>query len=246
MNLRAIILSFGFLFATLPARAEVLVFAAASLKEPLDRIAQEFGDVTVSYGGSGTLARQISLGAPADIVLLANTDWMDFLVEGANVNAASVAAFASNSLVLIGPAGQGPIALEAEAILDILGDGRIAMGLTMAVPAGIYGKAGLQSLGVWALLQDRLAEVDSVRAALALVARGQTPLGIVYQTDLRVSDAVSQIAVFPTDSHPPIRYVGATVSGADPEAAAFWAFLRSAEGREIFAAAGFLAPADAS
>ena len=112
------------------ARAEVVIFAAASLKEPLDQIAAEFDDVVVSYGGSGTLARQVSLGAPADIVLLANTDWMDVLVDGGHVDGATVVDFASNRLVLVGAQGAVPVTLEADAITGALGEGRLAVGLT--------------------------------------------------------------------------------------------------------------------
>ncbi|WP_375256345.1 molybdate ABC transporter substrate-binding protein [Yoonia sp.] len=243
MTLRAIILAFALAAAALPARADILVFAAASLKEPLDRIAKEVGDVVVSYGGSGTLARQISLGAPADVVLLANVAWMDVLVAGERVLPESVSDFASNRLVLIGQAGQKPVSLQSNIILEVLRDGRIAMGLTEAVPAGIYGKAALEDLGLWEAVQNQLAEVDNVRAALGLVARGQAPLGIVYRTDLRVSDAVTEVADFPSDSHPPIRYSGAVVRDAAIEAQVFWDYLRSPAGQAIMADAGFLPPA---
>lgn len=242
MTLQTIFLIFAVSVAALPARADVLVFAAASLKEPLDRIAQEVGGVVVSYGGSGTLARQISLGAPADVVLLANTDWMDVLVADETVDPESIADFASNRLVLIGQVGQDPVGLQMDDITEVLGEGRIAMGLTKAVPAGIYGKAALQSLGLWEAVQNQLAEVDNVRAALALVARGQAPLGIVYRTDVRVSATVTEVAAFPENSHPPIRYTGAVVSRDDGAADIFWAYLRGPAGQAIMAEAGFLPP----
>lgn len=227
-----------------PARAELLVFAAASLKEPVDRIAETLGDVTVSYGGSGTLARQVSLGAPADVVLLANVAWMDVLVADGHVRSESVADFASNALVLIGPAGSETVALTPNAVDAALGNGRLSVGLTEAVPAGIYAKAAMETLGLWNVVQDRLAEVDSVRAALALVIRGQAPLGIVYATDVRISDAVAALAVFPAESHPPIRYTAAVAADADEDAAAFLAYLLSAEGRAEFAASGFRPPVE--
>ncbi|MDX8351434.1 molybdate ABC transporter substrate-binding protein [Cognatiyoonia sp. IB215182] len=224
------------------ARADVLVFAAASLKEPVDEIAAAFEDVVVSYGGSGTMARQISLGAPADVVLLANTDWMDFLVDGGHVAAPSVVDFASNRLVLIGGAEAEDVALAPDAILEALDGGRLAVGLTEAVPAGIYAKAALQSLGMWQALSDHLAEVDNVRAALALVSRGQAPLGIVYATDLRITDTVRQVAILPAESHPQIRYQAALTRDADPGAEMFLAALIGHEGQAKLAASGFLPP----
>lgn len=226
------------------ARADVLIFAAASLKEPVDRIAAQFEDVVVSYGGSGTMARQVSLGAPADIVLLAHSDWMDVLVAGDHVRAESVFDFASNRLVMIGPEGAGPVPLTSEAILDALGAGRMAVGLTQAVPAGIYAKAALQSLGLWEAIEDKLAEVDNVRAALTLVARGQAPLGIVYQSDTRITQDVAQVALFPADSHPPIRYVAALTNNADGAAQDVLTYLRGPQGQRILAEAGLLPPAD--
>ena len=224
------------------ARAEVVIFAAASLKEPLDQIVAQFGDVVVSYGGSGTLARQVSLGAPADIVLLANADWMDVLVDGGHVETATIVDFASNRLVLIGALGAAPVTLEADAITGALGEGRLAVGLTAAVPAGIYAKAALQSLGLWEATEGKLAEVDNVRAALALVARGQAPLGIVYRSDTRITDAVTELAAFPAESHPPIRYTGALTDGADTGATPILDYLLGAEGQAILAASGFLPP----
>ncbi|MEJ8563128.1 molybdate ABC transporter substrate-binding protein [Yoonia sp. GPGPB17] len=242
MTLRALLLGLICTLAAPVARAEVLIFAAASLKEPLDQIAARFDNVVVSYGGSGTLARQVTLGAPADIILLANTAWMDVLVEGGHVQPKTAADFASNRLVLVGPQGAAPIALTSDALGAALGEGRLAVGLTEAVPAGIYTKAALQHLGLWATAKNKLAEVDNVRAALALVARGQTPLGVVYQTDTGISDAVTTVAVFPGESHPPIRYTGALTDGADDAAKAVLAYLVSGEGQSFLAASGFLPP----
>lgn len=228
------------------ARAEVVVFAAASLKGPLDALAAEHGDVTLSYGGSGTLARQVSLGAPADVVLLANAEWMDFLVAGGHVRAESLADFASNALVLIGPAGMDDVPLTTEGLRAAMNGGRIATGLTNAVPAGIYAKAALASLGLWDGVADDLAEVDNVRSALALVMRGQAPLGIVYASDSRVSDAVRIVSRFPTDSHPPIRYTAALTPDATPETVRFLDALTGPQGQAALAEAGFLPPWDAA
>lgn len=226
------------------ARADMVVFAAASLKGPLDQIAGQFDDLVVSYGGSGTLARQVGLGAPADLVLLANVAWMDVLVDQGTVDVISVQDFASNRLVVIAQAGHAQLVLEPSRLSGALGDGRLAVGLTKAVPAGIYAKTALQALGLWETTQNHLAEVDSVRAALALVARGQVPLGIVYGSDVRVSAAVTQVAMFPQESHPPIRYVGALVAEPADDARAFWDYLRGPKGQAVLAGAGFLPPVD--
>ena len=240
MILRAFTLALAMTFAAPFARADVLVFSAASLKGPLDQIAAQFDGVVVSYGGSGTLARQVGLGAPADVVLLANADWMDYLVAQSDVDPHSVSDFASNRLVLLARQGHPEVTLDQAGMAGALGDGRLAVGLTNAVPAGIYAKAALQSLDLWGGVQNQLAEVDNVRAALALVARGQVPLGIVYHTDVRVSPDVTEVAVFPIESHPPIRYVGAVVDDAPDAAHAFWAYLQGPEGQAIMAQAGFL------
>lgn len=224
-----------------PARADLLVFAAASLKEPVDQIAADFGDVTVSYGGSGMMARQVGLGAPADVVLLANPVWMDVLTEAGDVQPETVTDFASNRLVLIGPAGADAVPLTADDLADALGTGRLAIGFTASVPAGIYGKAALEALGLWDGVKGHLAEVDNVRAALALVARRQAPLGIVYQSDVRVAPGVAEVALFPEASHPPIRYLGAVTARSDtPQAAAFLDYLAGPTGQAMMAKAGFL------
>lgn len=215
---------------------DLVVFAAASLKGPLDAIAADFGDVRVAYGGSGTLARQVQQGAPADVVLLAHVEWMDVLVEAGSVSEPQV--FAGNRLVIIGPESAGDLALAAPAIAEALDGGRLAMGFTAAVPAGIYGKAALISLGLWDDLQRQIAEVDSVRAAVALVARGEAPLGVVYQSDATLIEGVAVRAMFPAESHAPIEYWGAVVSGSDhPDAAGFLVALTEAEG--VLAEAGF-------
>lgn len=213
----------------------VVVFAAASLKEPIDALAAEMGDVVVSYGGSGTLARQVMQGAPADVVLLANADWLEDLAGTVH----SVADFASNELVLIGGV-DAPDLLLAD-LPVVLGADRLAIGAVNAVPAGIYGKAGLEALGIWDSVKDHLAEVDNVRAALVFVARGEVPYGVTYATDVAASDAVRIVARFPDTSHPAIRYVGGLVSDR-PEAAAFWDALQGEQGQAILAYFGFQAP----
>lgn len=219
---------------------DLVVFAAASLKETVDQIAADFGDTVVSYGGSGTLARQISLGAPADVVVLAHPRWMDTLDEEGLM--ASRATIAANSLVLIGPTPD-TVDLTPHAIAARLGDGRLALGATRAVPAGIYGQQAIEELGLWDGLEGRLAETDSVRAALALVARGEVPLGLVYATDARVSDQVHIVARVSGESHAPIIYEAGHLQQSDhPDAAAFVAALQGSAAQQVFRQAGFRAP----
>lgn len=225
-----------------PVMAEpVTVFAAASLKTALDDVAAGYdGKVVLSYAGSSMLARQVQQGAPADVVFLANTDWMDVLAVDGLIATGTRVDLLGNRLVLAGPAGA--VRVEIGPQLDLaamLGDGRLAMALVDAVPAGIYGKAALESLGQWAAVEDRVAQVDNVRAALALVSLGQVPLGVVYATDALADPRVDALGVFPVSSHPPIRYPVAAVAGHEDAAAGFLAFLTGAEARTIFASHGF-------
>lgn len=227
------------LFATLlaiPVLADpVVVFAAASLKEPIDALVAELGDIVVSYGGSGALARQVMQGAPADVVLLANDAWMQELQVAGIVS--DVADFASNSLVLIGSLGSPNMTIAD--LPKVIGTDKLAMGFTRAVPAGIYGHAALMSLSLWDDVAPNVVEVDNVRSVLALVARGEVAFGITYATDAAVSDAVGVVADFDTDLHPAIRYTGAVVRDR-PEATAFWTALQGVQGQMVLSDAGFL------
>lgn len=238
--------------ALVPVRAGaegVLVFAAASLKTALDQIATGFQqqtgqDVTVSYAASSVLARQIQLGAPADIYVSANPDWMDVLQEEGLIDAASRVDLLGNGLVLIGDAGRAPAGqigpdydLAAE-----LGEGYLAMALVDAVPAGIYGKAALQGLGLWDVVQDRVAQTDNVRAALALVSAGAAPLGIVYRSDAMVDPGVSVVGTIPSGAHPPIIYPAAVTVTAAPGARSFLDYLETDAARAVFTAQGFTLP----
>lgn len=217
---------------------DLVVFAAASLKGPLDEIAASFGNVVVSYAGSGTLARQVSQGAPADVVLLANEAWMEVLVAEGDVG--PPVDFVGNRLVLIGQPGMAEVPLTAEGLIAALDGGRLAMGFTNSVPAGIYGRAALTSLGLWEIVVPFVVEVDNVRAALMLVARGEVPLGIVYQSDALVVPNLPIVARFPTESHPQISYFAAVTAQSDhPEAAAFVDHLRGTTARTVFDNAGF-------
>ena len=237
--LRALVL---LLCTIAPAMADPLViFAASSLKEPLDKIAASHGETVVSYGGSGALARQILQGAPADLVVLAHPDWMDELERAGAIVAGSRQNIASNQLVLIGPAGAAPLPLTPQALTDARGDGRLAIGLTNAVPAGQYGRQALMALDLWPAVADHLAEVENVRLALQLVARGEAPLGIVYATDAAADPGVAVLATFPADSHDPIRYPAALIHDT-PAARALLDRITGPQGQAILAAAGFGPP----
>ncbi|MCK0166297.1 molybdate ABC transporter substrate-binding protein [Jannaschia sp. S6380] len=236
---RRALLAAGVLSLARPAwgRDALVVFAAVSLKPALDRIAHAFAQtpVTVSYGGSGTLARQVAAGAPADVVVLAATDWMDWLA-GQGVLAGPPRTVATNRLVLAGPPGAEPLALQVDAMLERLAGGRFAMGDPMSVPAGRYGQQALETLGLWPALAPRALMAENVRAALAYVARGDVPLGLVYASDAR-GTGVEIAASIPARAHARITYPGATTRGAAATAGAFLDHLVAA--RDLFAAHGF-------
>ncbi len=224
------------------------VFAAASTKEALEAAILSFRratgtDIRLAFAASSALARQIEAGAPADLFVSANPKWVDYLAERDLIVAGTARAIATNELVLVGPAGADQIALAAAALNARLGAGRLAIADPDHVPAGLYGKAALQSLGLWPALAGRLAPAQNVRVALAFVARGEAPLGIVYASDAAAEPAVAVIARFPADSHPPIRYVAAALSNGDrARAQAFLGFLGSDAARAALAGAGFSPP----
>ena len=226
---------------------DVLVFAAASLKNALDETSaawmRETGKrVVVSYAASNALARQIEAGAPADIFFSADLDWMNYAGSKGLIKPESRISLLGNSLVLIAPKGSA-VRIDLKPGLDlasILGSNRLAMGHVEAVPAGKCGKAALEHLGAWAGVKDRNAQSDNVRAALLLLSRGEAPLGIVYRTDAAADPDVVTVATFPPDSHPPIVYPAAlTKAAANPEAAALLAFLHSLRARAAFEKQGF-------
>ncbi|MFY0312598.1 molybdate ABC transporter substrate-binding protein [Leisingera sp. D0M16] len=228
------------------AQAQITVFAAASTKTALDEAAAAYQagtgrSVTISYAGSPALARQIQLGAPADVFISANPGWMDVLQQEGLVDPASRLDLLANRLVLIAHGNDSaPLDLAAADLGGLLGEGRLAMALTDAVPAGIYGKAALTALGHWTAVAPKVAQTANVRAALALVASGEAPMGVVYATDAGAGSNVSVIAVFPEGSHPPIVYPAAAVAGGNSEEAkAFLEYMRSPEAREIFLRHGF-------
>jgi molybdate transport system substrate-binding protein len=222
------------------------VFAAASLKNALDEIGAAYtartGRAVVgSYAASSALARQIEQGAPADLFVSADVDWMDYLAERGLIQPATRVDLLGNGLVLIAPRGSD-VRVRLGPGLDLtgpLGDGRLAIGDPLAVPAGKYAKAALERLGAWPALADRLAPVENVRAALAMVAQGEAPLGIVYTTDAAVEPRVEIVATFPAATHPPIVYPLALTPTASADAAAFAAYLRSTAARALFEKHGF-------
>lgn len=237
----------AFLFAPTARAEDVVVFAAASLQNALDSVAAAWHEETgktaaISYAASSALARQIDAGAPADVFFSADIAWMDYLEERDLIDLQSRASLLGNSIVLIAAAKDAPTVEIAPGfdLAGLLGDGRLAMADTEAVPAGRYGRASLETLGVWESVKDRTAEAENVRAALALVARGEAPYGIVYATDAHAEPGVKVVGTFPTDSHPPILYPAARVRASkNPDAADFVAYLASPEARPLFEAEGF-------
>ena len=229
-----------FWLCALPAWAErVTVFAASSLTSVLTEIAEDFEartghDVTLSVAGSATLARQILSGAPADIFLSANPDWMDAV--SAEIVPGTRNDLLGTLLVLIAPTRAETVTQTAAALGDRLRNGPLAMALVDAVPAGTYGKAALRHLGLWEPLAAQVAQTDNVRAALALVAPGEAPLGIVYATDALVEPRVRVLATFDPASHPPIRYPVAALTDRSVSRA-FLAHLAAA--RAVFKQHGF-------
>ena len=227
--------------------AGLTVFAAASLKESLDEAASAYQKQTgirvrVSYAASSALARQIEQGAPADVFFSADLEWMDYLQARNKLDIDTRRSLLGNQLVLVAPkASKAQVDLKRPAtLLAALGSGRLAIGQTQTVPAGKYAKASLESLSLWNGVKARLAESDSVRAALMLVARGETPLGIVYASDAKAEPAVRVVATFPEASHPPIVYPVAALRGAQSaRATAFVQWLASPAADAIFQRRGF-------
>lgn len=230
------------------AQSPLTVFAAASLKESMDEAAAAYQQATgtpvrVSYAASSTLARQIEQGAPADVFVSADLEWMDYLQQRGQVEPAQRRNLLGNTLVLIAPAasGAGVDLSKPGSLAAALGaSGRLAVGQTASVPAGKYAKEALRKLGQWDGVSARLAEGESVRAALMLVARGEAPLGIVYGSDAKAEPKVRVVATFPAGSHAPIVYPVAPLKGsANPAAPAFVQWLGTPAARPIFLKRGF-------
>ncbi len=218
---------------------DITVFAAASLQSVLHDIAplwanETGGDIRFSFAGSAILARQVQAGAHADIIILANRDWMDALDDTATIDPATRVDLLTNRLVVIGrDADPAPLQVSFD------GTGRIALALVDAIPAGIYARSALETLGLWDELSPRVVELDHVRAALALVAAGAVDRGIVYATDAQVDPRVQIIADIPPHTHAPIIYPAAAIAGTGPDATRFITFLQSPAASDIFTAHGF-------
>lgn len=246
----AIALLIAAAFAPQPAAAQeqVTVFAAASMRNALDDANTAFTKatgvkVTASYAASSALAKQIEQSAPADVFISADLKWMDYLADKKLIKPDTRVNLLGNKLVLIAPLdsklGKVTIAKGFD-IAKLAGDGRIAVADTKAVPAGLYAKAALESLGAWAAAEPKLAQAENVRATLAFVARGETPLGIVYETDAKIEPKVKIVGEFPDGSYPPVTYpVAATADGKSAATPRYLAFLRSGAAKAIFEKYGF-------
>lgn len=230
------------------AEEDVVVFAAASTSDAVSALGSAFEKrtgfpVIASFAGSGTLARQIEEGAPADIFISANLSWMDYLEKSDLLEQGSPVTIASNTLTLVAPKdARIPDPFNFEKLPSLLNAGRLAIGNPAHVPAGAYAKAALQALGLWDKVEENLVLLPNVRAVLALVDRGEATFAIVYETDMRLAKNTQLAAVFPPDSYPPISYVMAKIKGNDGHSTdLFYKFVRSEEGREILRQHGFLA-----
>lgn len=251
--LRALIAAWAIGAALLPLQTNAedkgpVVFAAASLKDALDSInadwRKESGkQAVISYAASSTLAKQIEQGAPADIFISADEDWMNYLADRKLIKPDTRFDLAGNRLVLIAPKDSKLSAAIGEGfpLASLLGDdGRLAMADTASVPAGKYGKAALAKLGVWDGVKDRIAQAENVRAALALVSRGEAPLGIVYATDAKSDPKVKALDTFPESTHAPILYpIAIAAASKNADALAFLAYLKTAAAQSVFEAQGF-------
>ncbi|MGV1014136.1 MAG: molybdate ABC transporter substrate-binding protein [Methyloceanibacter sp.] len=224
-----------------------LIFAAASLKDALDAVNAAWSkdsskSAVISYAGSSVLAKQIEEGAPADVFISADLDWMDYLAERKLIKPDTRFNLLGNTLVLIAPKDSP---LEAKIAPDfpldaLIGDGKLAMANTDSVPAGKYGKAALTALGVWDSVKDKVAQAENVRAALLLVSRAEAPLGIVYATDANADPNVKVLGTFPADTHPPIVYPVAVLAKSEhADAQAFVDFLKTDTATKLFEDQGF-------
>jgi molybdate transport system substrate-binding protein len=248
-------ISAGFFAAVVAAspqkttKVDALVFAAASLQTALDGLVQPLERATgihmkLSYAASSALARQIESGAPADLFISADLDWMDYLAERKLIQPATRVNLLGNRLVLVAPKSK-PLSLTIApgfGLAAALGRDRLAMANPDVIPAGKYARAALTSLGVWNAVSGKIAPTENVRGALLLVSRGEAPLGIVYRTDAHADPGVVIVDTFPETTHPPIVYPAALTSTASASAQKILDFLKSDEARKVFDAEGFTAP----
>jgi molybdate transport system substrate-binding protein len=244
----ALALASGFSASSAFAQEKGLtIFAAASMKNALDDVdaaytAKTGVKVTASYAASSVLAKQIGQGAPADIFLSADTDWMDYATKQKTINIETRTNLLGNSIVLIAPKDSSIEKVAVATGFDLAklaGTGRIATGDVASVPVGKYAKAALEKLGAWEAAAPKFAMAESVRAALTLVARGEAVLGIVYATDAKVEPGVKIVGIFPAESHPPVIYPVAATTSAGAGAASYLDFLRTSAAKTIFEKYGF-------
>ena len=233
-----------------PAAAQnqtLTVFAAASLKNALDDVDAAFTKATgikvvASYAASSALAKQMESGAPADVFISADLNWMDYVTGKTLIKADTRYNLLGNRLVLIAGKNSKLSSVQIGQGFDIAklaGDGRIAVADVKAVPAGLYAKAALEKLGSWAAAEPKLAQAENVRATLAFVARDETPIGIVYETDAKVEPNVKIIGAFPDNSYPPVIYPVAATANAKPDALMYVRFLRGSAAKTVFERYGF-------
>jgi molybdate transport system substrate-binding protein len=227
---------------------EVTVYAAASLTNALQDIGNQFnakgaGHVKFSFAASSLLAKQIEAGADADMFFSADTEWMSYLIDRSLVQTATRKDLLGNHLVLIAPSGNN-VSLDIKPgfpLAQALGDGRLAVADPDSVPAGKYARQALTSLGVWGSVAERLVRAENVRVAMTYVARGEAPLGIVYETDAKAEPKVKVAGVFPESSHLPITYpVALTTHGTSGEAKAFLDYVEGPQAADIFRKYGFI------
>ena len=239
----------GAIFEVTATEEDLTLFAAASTTNAVSEIVglykmQGLGNVKTSFASSSTLAKQIENGAPADIFLSANIKWMDYLEQKGAIQKKTRFDLLGNRIVLIVPSKSNIQNIDIKQGFDMLSllgtDGRLALGDPAHVPAGMYGKQALESLGVWDKISGRIAPMKDVRAALVMVERSETPLGLVYTTDAAISKRVRVAGIFPAKCHPPIVYPIAIVTGGNSKAgSSFLEFLKTGDARAVFIKYGF-------
>jgi molybdate transport system substrate-binding protein len=247
-RIASVVFAFVVLLASpVMAQETLTVFAAASMKNALDDVTTAFTKatgikVTASYAASSALAKQLENGAPADVFVSADLKWMDYVAEKKAIKPETRVNLLGNKIVLI--AGKdsklGNVTIgQGFDIAKLAGDGRIAVADTKAVPAGLYAKEALEKLGAWKAAEPKLAQAENVRATLAYVARGETPIGIVYETDAKVEPNVKIIGTFPEGSHQPVTYPVAATVNAKANTAKYLNFLRTGAAKAVFEKYGF-------
>lgn len=252
MNRRALLLLFALAACSPqapPGDGPVTVFAAASLQDVLNAAGDAYAaaghePVRFAFAGTSALARQLEQGAPADVFISADVEWMDYVQARSLIESGSRADLAANRLALVAPATSQlcfPVEAGVPLARQLGPDGRLALAAT-EVPAGKYAEDALKALGVWEEVKNRTARGENVRAALQFVAREETPYGVVYQTDALIDPNVRVVGLFPEDSHEPIVYPAALVAGAGENASAFLEWLEGEDAGEIFAEFGFFRP----